>query len=91
MEPARAGPRFRSGLPVHLICAGADGRVCMEDVLCAGALARAIERGAGGAGLDDAAQIAAGAWDRIGPDPARLTEALRASRGGLNLARVGLG
>lgn len=79
-----------SGLPVHLVCAGVSGAVCMEDVLGAGAMARGLADRFGVELVDDSAVLAAGAWDRVGGEPAALMAALRASRGGRNLLRIGL-
>ncbi len=79
-----------SSEPVALVCAGVRNQVCAEDVLAAGAIARAIA-GSGDDHLqDDAARLAAHAWDRVASDPGALLAAMHASRGGRNLARVGL-
>lgn len=68
---AWAREALADGLGVTLVCAGSDGRVAMEDVLCAGYLAHHIAGGADTAGLRDGVQIAlalyAGAGGRLAP------------------------
>lgn len=48
----------RTGQPVRIVCAGTDGRVALEDVLCAGFLLSRFLKPADVARLGDAAQIA---------------------------------
>lgn len=79
--------------PIHLIAAGTEGFISLEDTLVAGALADAL---AGRFRLaNDEAVIAASAWrDAAGPgapDPARLAARLREGRGGRNVEAIGLG
>jgi 2-phosphosulfolactate phosphatase len=77
--------------PVHLICAGTDGRVTLEDVLCAGGIVRWLaisEREIDPS--DDATQLAMNLFDSCGRDYDRLFETLRKSRGGRNLIECGL-
>lgn len=65
----------------------------MEDVLAAGAMARGLAERGGFELVDDSAVLAAGAWDRVAGDPeggAAVVAALHWSKGGRNLARVGL-
>jgi 2-phosphosulfolactate phosphatase len=82
--------------PVHLVCAGTEGAISLEDTLLAGALYRAVEDRIGpGTPLgNDAAWLATA----IPPDdpayldaPLVLTSLLRAGRGGQNVDRLGLG
>lgn len=78
-----------SGLPCHIVCAGTDGHVTAEDVLCAGAIACELEKGyADALILDDSARVASAFWQTVMPGPA-LREAMRGSRGGLNLVELG--
>jgi 2-phosphosulfolactate phosphatase len=78
-----------SGLPIHIVCAGTDGHVTAEDVLCAGAIATALENVHPEAiVLDDSARVASAFWKTVLPGPA-LREAMRASRGGANLVELG--
>jgi 2-phosphosulfolactate phosphatase len=78
-----------AGLPVHIVCAGTDGHVTAEDVLCAGAIATKLaEEHDDTFVLDDSARIASAFWQTVTPGPA-LREAMRGSRGGLNLVELG--
>jgi len=75
----------------HLLCAGTGGEVTREDTLLAGAV---VERLCGRLAprLNDQALLAGDAWRAITtefPDPA-LADVLRHTRGGRNLAAIGL-
>ncbi len=75
--------------PTHLLCAGTDGRLSLDDVLFAGAVAeRFLTAGVTPADADMAALCLAPWRDshRTG-----LHEALRATRGGRGLEALGLG
>ena len=74
---------------IHLVCAGTNGQVTLEDVLAAGAIATAVrDRSAGIEWGNDETAIAIGLHDcHTGPD-SRLA-ALRSSRGGRNLIEAG--
>ncbi len=86
------------GHPVHIVCAGTEGHVSLEDVLLAGALVRNItdittKSVASAASLgNDEALIAVSHWlaaaqaFRISP----LGELLKLGRGGQNVQRIGL-
>ncbi len=77
---------------VHLLCAGTNGEITREDVLLAGAIAHYFSQADTSHTLNDQAAIAAAAWrDAVGQDTstARVTAALRESRGGRNLIRLG--
>lgn len=76
--------------PVHLVCAGTEGEISLEDTLFAGALYHAIsyfEERFTPAG-NDSAQLAMAAAPR---DLSTLSRALRLGRGGQNVERIGLG
>lgn len=78
-----------SGRPVHIVCAGTDGHVTAEDVLCAGAIATELENEHPDAMvLDDSARVASAFWQTVSPGPP-LREAMRGSRGGVNLVELG--
>lgn len=82
--------------PVHLVCAGTDGRITLEDVLCAGGITHWFNLAAGDADTnDDSAQLALSLfascgheYDRVHED--RVLALLRQSRGGRNLIDCGL-
>jgi 2-phosphosulfolactate phosphatase len=75
--------------PVHIICAGDNGRLALEDTLCAGGLVDFLcrpERGPGKAVLNDAARVAWDAYEVHGPI---LEGAMQVSSGGLHLTSLG--
>lgn len=81
--------------PIHIVCAGTDGVITGEDVLYAGALVTALERGAVGEQvnhfeINDAAVIAANHWRQECGEltSARIEPALRRAQGGRNLIRL---
>lgn len=77
---------------VELICAGTNGEVTREDVLLAGAIVSRLDRSL--LETNDSGRLALDVWERIGGDrlsPAELTDELRASQGGQNLIRIGMG
>ncbi len=79
--------------PVHLVCAGTDGAVTMEDCLCAGAIGRALlDRGEAVELANDSARLAVSAYDETTRDDATtgVLNGLRSSQGGRNLAAIGL-
>lgn len=78
----------QEGKPVHVVCAGVEGGVCLEDVVCAGAFAAGIAEQTGREAVDDGARLAVGAWERARGD---LVQELMRSQGGRNLVRIGLG
>ncbi len=73
---------------IHLVCAGTQGQVSIEDVICAGAMVASITASAPHTRLDDQARIALAAWEAAARTG--LESALRASRGGQNLIDIGL-
>jgi 2-phosphosulfolactate phosphatase len=78
--------------PVHLVCAGTNGRITAEDCLCAGAFAwQLIEFEELYEPGNDEAQIAIDAYHANAGADLNLLEALRHSRGGRNLVALGYG
>jgi 2-phosphosulfolactate phosphatase len=77
---------------IHILCAGTDGRVTLEDVLCAGSLADALSAGDSDREMagDDSAILARNLSERHGTDYDSLMAVLRRSRGGRNLIELGL-
>jgi 2-phosphosulfolactate phosphatase len=73
----------RSSGHVHLICAGTDGEVTLEDVLLAGAV---VDRWEPSRWASDSAALAA---DLFRVRRRRIEETLRESRGGRNLIELG--
>lgn len=81
----------KTGLPVHLVCAGTDGKLSAEDVLCAGALLAdlVVLRGRRFLTENDANRMAFELYLAHSHDEAHLVEALRESAGGRNLIELG--
>ncbi|MGQ0633974.1 MAG: 2-phosphosulfolactate phosphatase [Planctomycetaceae bacterium] len=76
---------------VNLVCAGTEGYVSLEDVLCAGAIARGLR--ASGTEFefsDDATAIALDLLENRFSHYDRFLSALRSSRGGRNLIGLGM-
>lgn len=85
---------IRKERDIHLICAGTNGDVTLEDVLLAGAIAhRCCEESP--CRLDDSAQLAVAAWNQVLAESKRssleaaLIVALNQSLGGRNLIELG--
>jgi 2-phosphosulfolactate phosphatase len=76
------------GRPIHLICAGTDGRLTSEDLLAAAAIAAGLARFDDVELWDESTQKAAKHWPE-GVPPHRLLESLRRSLGGGNLVELG--
>lgn len=77
--------------PVHILCAGTRDLISEDDILPAGAM---VERLIGmGRQLvaDDSGRLAVHAWRGALGSPGGVVEAMRQSRGGRNLASIGLG
>lgn len=75
----------REARPVHIVCAGTDGEVALEDTLLAGALVDFLSQ-VSEVQLNDAARLA---WDTFENQRAILAGALEVSRGGAILRRLG--
>lgn len=78
----------KRGVDVHLLCAGTQGRVGLDDVLCAGALASRLLAAGLEPAADDSVRLACGAYDLATREPGGLLRAMRASLGGRNLIEV---
>jgi 2-phosphosulfolactate phosphatase len=78
-------------LPVHLVCAGTEGEMSAEDVLCAGALVSELQMLWGRKILteNDANRLAFELYFPRSRDESLLLAALRESRGGRNLLALG--
>ncbi len=80
--------RCADGRPIHLVCAGTDGRVTSEDLLGAGAIAADLASLGNVKFADDTTKKAARPWTTNGP-PADLVRELQMSLGGRNLLEHG--
>lgn len=88
------GDRLSGHQSVHLVCAGTDGELTIEDVLFAGALVSLCETRYNAQLADDASVLAKQVWSSWFPspacvDPLRLIECLRETQGGKNLLHAG--
>jgi len=75
--------------PVHLVCAGTDGRISAEDVLCAGALADGMLRNADHLCLNDTAVIANDFYNAHCGERDSFFEAFCLGAGSKNLFELG--
>ena len=84
----KVGKAFR---PVHLVCAGTEGAVSAEDVLCAGGLISDLQilRGRKILTQNDANRLAFELYAAHSQSEAAFLEALRESAGGRNLLALG--
>ncbi len=74
--------------PVHLICAGTNGRLTSEDLLGAGAIAAGLAESGNIQFADEATENAARHWTE-NATPAKILRELRRSSGGCNLIELG--
>ena len=84
--------RIRHHGRVQIVCAGTDGFLSGEDVLLAGAMAEGLLSANPDARLCDSTMLAMESWQhRLGPqaNEQTLAIALRETRGGRNLIRLG--
>lgn len=74
---------------LHLVCAGTDGNVAIEDCLCAGAIVDAlIAEARTEIVTNDSALLTVQAWREIAAQD-KLHETLRSGAGGINVSRIG--
>jgi 2-phosphosulfolactate phosphatase len=77
--------------PIHIVCAGTDGAVTLEDVLCAGCIVEGLQRAVSDLDLtDDSAALALNLSETRASHYDRFLAVLRAGRGGGNLIENGL-
>lgn len=75
--------------PIHLVCAGTDGRVTSEDILCAGTIVAELRDRSADITLQGAATEAAlRLYETSGGSAERVLASLRASDGGRNLIEL---
>ncbi|MFN3158722.1 MAG: 2-phosphosulfolactate phosphatase [Rubinisphaera brasiliensis] len=79
----------RSELPIHLVCAGTNGAVTLEDCLFAGEVVRQLTA-AGDWQLNDSSRISCSLAERWNSDSGSLLAGLQESQGGRNLHRLKL-
>lgn len=74
-------------LPIHLLCAGTGGVVCLDDALAAGAIAHAIRESDPSRACDDTSMLVHHAFEYA--HQRDLLAAMQASLGGSNLVAIG--
>lgn len=77
--------------PVHIICCGTRDEISMDDCLPAGAMVQRLTVAGRRLVSDDSGRLCLLAYLGTGASANGLVEAMRASRGGRNLANIGLG
>lgn len=76
--------------PVHLVCAGTNGHVTAEDVLCAGAIATGLELARGRSAVpNDQTQMAMDVFSVRSQNRTFFEKAIRTGLGGRNLQELG--
>lgn len=78
-------------LPVHIVCAGTDGRLCGEDCLFAGGVVAACRRRGFVPDMCDEARMAESWYAAAAPHQSGVLDAMRQSVGGRNLIAIELG
>ena len=76
--------------PVHLVCAGSEGQLSLEDVLFAGAVVSRLVDAGDAIRLDDQSQLAMDHFRVQSRSADSLLQSLRASRGGRHLQSLGM-
>lgn len=78
------------GRATHIVCAGTNGEVSMEDVLCAGAMVSRLCASGFAHGPGDQCRIAQRVYEAAAAEPGGVLLATRESSGGRNLVQIGL-
>lgn len=82
---------FYEDQPTSLVCAGTHGKVSLDDVLAAGAIAeRLMDNGWTMSDSDDGTRVALDVWRQASSQKGGVVRALLDSLGGRNLCRIGL-
>lgn len=76
--------------PVFIVCAGTNGSVTAEDMLCAGALVAGLKAAYGPGPLDGAATLSLSLFEAQGRTLPDVLQTLRESQGGRNLIKLGM-
>ncbi len=76
--------------PVHLVCAGSEGQLSLEDVLFAGAVVARLVDAGDDLTLDEHSQLARDHFRVHGHSSDSLLQSLRISRGGSHLQSLGM-
>lgn len=76
--------------PVHILCAGTRDEISMDDILPAGAMVDRLENAGRKLTSDDSGRVAQHAYWGASADAGGVLMAMGTSRGGRNLATIGL-
>jgi 2-phosphosulfolactate phosphatase len=87
---ALVGSLVVDGRHVHVICAGTNGEVSMEDVLCAGAIVSRLVAEGLVHHSDDQSRIAQRLFESAATERDGVLNLMLRSRGGRNLVQIGL-
>ncbi len=82
---------IESQLPVNIVCAGTNGQISNDDVICAGSIANSLANIGSGQFeiIDDITQQAINLYQSCRSNHASLTDAVSDSTGGKNLVKLG--
>lgn len=87
---AIAGAVAADPRPVHILCAGTRDEISLDDCLPAGALVQRLLAAGRNLVQDDSARLCLRAWLDASRTPDSLTAAMRDTRGGRNLVKIGM-
>jgi len=76
--------------PIHLVCAGTNGQITLEDCLFAGVLAQHLQATAQETQTNDSTRICLNLAERWGTDSSQILAGLQHSQGGRNLTALQL-
>lgn len=77
--------------PVHIVAAGTRDEVSLDDILPAGAMVERLVKTGRQVVSDDSARVALACFQSAASSPGGLLGAMRSSRGGRGLGKLGLG
>ena len=76
--------------PIHILCAGTRDEISLDDCLPAGALVERLLASGRTLVQDDSGRLCLRAWQEASRTPATLAAAMRDTRGGRNLIKIGM-
>lgn len=76
--------------PIHLVCAGTDGHVALEDSLLAGAIVAGLENDDSSLTLNDAAKLVRALWQSCAATENQRLSVIRSGLGATNLMALGM-
>lgn len=76
--------------PIHIVCAGTDGHVAIEDSLLAGAIVDRLADAGDSLDINDSARLVLGLWKSCATTDAQRLAAIQSGLGGTNVTRIGM-